>query len=49
MKKKFPVEQIVSVLKHAEMGVPIAELIRKVGMNPKQQRRRKPPSHCTLF
>lgn len=31
-KKKFSVEQIVSVLKQAEMGVPIAELIRKVGI-----------------
>jgi putative transposase len=30
MKKKFSVEQIVSVLKQAEVGVPIAELIRKV-------------------
>jgi len=32
MKKKFSVEQIVSVLKQAEVGVPIAELIRKVGI-----------------
>jgi len=32
MKKTFPVEQIVSVLKQAEVGVPIAELIRKVGI-----------------
>ncbi len=31
-KKKFSVEQIVSVLKQAEVGVPIAELIRKVGI-----------------
>ena len=31
MKKKFSVEQIVSVLKQAEAGVPIEELIRKVG------------------
>ncbi len=30
MKKKFAVEQIVSVLKQAEVGVPIAELILKV-------------------
>ena len=29
MKKKFSVEQIVSVLKQAEVGVPVAELIRK--------------------
>jgi putative transposase len=32
MKKKFSVEQIVSVLKQAEVGVPIAELIRKAGI-----------------
>ncbi len=32
MKKRFSVEQIVSVLKHAEVGVPVAELIRKVGI-----------------
>ena len=31
-KKKFSVEQIVSVLKQAEVGIPIAELIRKVGV-----------------
>ena len=31
MKKKFSVEQIVGVLKQAEVGVPVAELIRKVG------------------
>jgi putative transposase len=33
MKEKFSVEQIVSVLKQAEVGVPIAELIRKVGIS----------------
>jgi putative transposase len=33
MKKKFSVEQIVSVLKQAEVGVPIVELIRKVGIS----------------
>jgi putative transposase len=33
MKKKYSVEQIVSVLKQAEVGVPIAELIRKVGIS----------------
>jgi hypothetical protein len=31
MKKKFSVEQIVSVLKQSEVGVPVAELIRKGG------------------
>jgi len=32
MKKKFSVEQIVGVMKQAEVGVPVAELIRKVGI-----------------
>ncbi len=31
-KRKFSVEQIVGVLKQAEVGVPVAELIRKVGI-----------------
>ena len=29
----FSVEQIVAVLKHAELGVPVAELIRKFGIS----------------
>lgn len=33
MKKKFSVEQIVGVLKQAEVGVPVAELIRKTGIS----------------
>ena len=33
MKKKFSVEQMVSVLKQSEVGVPVAELIRKVGIS----------------
>ena len=33
MKRKFFVEQIVGVLKQAEVGVPVAELIRKVGIS----------------
>jgi putative transposase len=32
-KKRFSVEQIVSVLKEAELGTPAAELIRKVGIS----------------
>ena len=32
-KKRFSVEQIVWVLKQAEVGVPVAELIRKVGIS----------------
>jgi putative transposase len=31
--KKFSAEQIMPVLKQAEVGVPIAELIRKVGIS----------------
>ena len=30
-KKRFSVEQIVGVLKQAEVGVPIGELVRQVG------------------
>ena len=32
MRKKFSLEQIVGVLKQAEVGVPVVELIRKVGI-----------------
>ena len=32
-KKRFSVEQIVAVLKQAEIGTPVAELIRKVGIS----------------
>jgi putative transposase len=31
-RKRFSVEQIVAMLKHAEIGVPVAELIRQVGI-----------------
>ncbi|MBB6144468.1 transposase [Silvibacterium bohemicum] len=31
--KRFSVEQIVAVLKQAELGVPVAEVIRKVGIS----------------
>jgi putative transposase len=31
--KRFSVEQIVAVMKQAEAGVPVAELIRKVGIS----------------
>jgi len=33
MKKQFLVEQIVAVLKQAELGLPVADLIRKVGIS----------------
>jgi len=31
--KRFSVEQIVGILKQAEVGVPVGELIRKVGIS----------------
>lgn len=31
-RKRFSVEQIVAVLKQAELGTPVADLIRKVGI-----------------
>ncbi|MGC1910688.1 MAG: transposase, partial [Candidatus Acidiferrales bacterium] len=31
--KRFNVEQMVAVLKQAEAGVPLAELIRRVGIS----------------
>lgn len=33
MKKRFSVEQIVAVLKQAELGLSVSELIRKVGIS----------------
>ncbi len=32
-KRRFSVEQIVGVLKQAEVGVPVAEVIRKAGIS----------------
>ena len=32
-RKRFSVEQIVAVLKQAEAGIPVAALIRKVGVS----------------
>jgi putative transposase len=32
-KKRFAAEQIVAILKQAEVGIPIAELIRQVGVS----------------
>ena len=31
--KKFSVEQIVAVLKQADLGLPVADLIRRVGIS----------------
>jgi len=33
MKKRFSVEQIVAVLKQGELGLPVADLIRKIGIS----------------
>ena len=32
-KKRFSVDQIVSVLKQAELGLPVADLMRQVGIS----------------
>jgi len=32
-RKRFSVEQIVALVKQSEMGVPVAELIRQVGIS----------------
>jgi putative transposase len=32
-KKRFSVEQIVAVVKQAELGMPVADLIRHVGIS----------------
>ncbi len=31
--KRFSVEQIVAVLKEAELGMPVADIIRRVGVS----------------
>ena len=33
MKKRFSVEQIVAVLKQVELGMPVANVIRQVGIS----------------
>jgi putative transposase len=32
-RKRFSVEQIAAIVKQAEMGMPVAELIRRVGIS----------------
>jgi putative transposase len=32
-KKRFSVEQIVAILKQAELGLPVADLIRQIGIS----------------
>lgn len=33
MKKRFSIEQIVAVLKQAELGLPVSDLIRQIGIS----------------
>jgi putative transposase len=40
-RKRFSVEQIVAVLKQAELGLPVGELIRQVGISEQTFYRRK--------
>ena len=44
--KRFSVEQIVAVLKQAELGVPVAELIRQVGITEQALYRWKKQIHA---
>ncbi|MDB5370690.1 MAG: Transposase [Roseomonas sp.] len=41
MKKRFSVEQIVAVLKQAELGLSVADFTRKVGISEQAFYRRK--------
>ena len=42
-RKRFSVEQIVAVLKQAEAGLPVADLIRQVGISEQTYYRWKKP------
>ncbi len=44
-RKRFSVEQIVAVLKQAEVGVPVAELIRQVGITEQTVKGGVKPGH----
>ena len=44
-RKRFSVEQIVAILKRAEMGMPVAELIRQVGISEQTFHRWKKAVH----
>ena len=43
-RKRFAVEQIVAVLKQAELGLPVADLIRQVGISEQTFYRLSPTS-----
>jgi putative transposase len=48
-KKRFSIEQIVAVLKQAELGMPVADLIRQVGISEQTfYRWKKHHWHCLL-
>ena len=38
-KKRFNVEQMIGVLKQAEVGIPVAEVIRKAGYERRSKNR----------
>ena len=40
-RSRFSVEQIVAVLKQAELGMPVADVIRKIGVSEQTFYRRK--------
>ena len=42
-RKRFSVEQVVAVVKQAELGMPVADLIRKVGITEQTFYRWKKP------
>jgi hypothetical protein len=60
-RKRFSVEQIVAVVKQAELGLPVADLIRQVGISeqtfstagkrstPGSSRRKRVSSSCWLM
>lgn len=49
-RKRFSVEQVVAVLKQAEFGTPVADLIRKVGITEQTctQWKNPYPGYCQL-
>jgi hypothetical protein len=51
-KKRFTVEQMIGVLKQAQVGVPVAEVIRKAGISEQRStvgRRSTPAWRWTKF
>jgi len=48
-KKRFSVEQVVAVLKQAELGVPVADLVRQVGTSEPMFYRWKTQANAALL